>query len=56
MGLQYAIRDIVRDKRPGHVYPTYDEVKEDLLIIEKQWQYIRLYSCDKHSKTVLESY
>ena len=41
-------------QRPGHVYPTYDEVKEDLLIIEKQWQYIRLYSCDKHSKTVLE--
>ena len=41
-------------QRPGHIYPSYDEVKEDLYIIEKQWQYIRLYSCDEHSKTVLE--
>ena len=41
-------------QRPGHIYPSYDEVKEDLFIIKKQWQYIRLYSCDEHSKTVLE--
>ena len=41
-------------QRPGHIYPSYDEVKEDLRIIEKQWQYIRLYSCDTHSRTVLE--
>ena len=55
MGLQYAIQDIVEDNM-SHVYPTYDEVKEDLLIIEKQWQYIRLYSCDKHSKSSFRSY
>jgi len=39
---------------PGISYPTLDQVKEDLLIIEKKWNYIRLYSCDHHSKTVLE--
>lgn len=39
---------------PGEVYPTYRQVKEDLLLISGQWKYIRLYSCDMHSKTVLE--
>ena len=39
---------------PGSKYPSYSEVKEDLLIVQDQWQYIRLYSCDAHSKTVLE--
>ena len=32
-------------QRPGHIYPSYDEVKEDLRIIEKQWQYIDFSSC-----------
>ena len=41
-------------QRPGHLYPTYNQVTEDLIIIEKQCQYIRLYSCDAHSITVLE--
>lgn len=45
--------------RPGQspgsgVYPTYQEVKEDLLILHKYWQYLRLYDCDTHSETVLE--
>ena len=39
---------------PGVSYPTYSQVKEDLLIVEQHWTYIRLYSCDTHSKTVLE--
>lgn len=41
-------------QRPGDVYPTYEQVKEDLLILEKNWQYIRLYDCDQHAETVLE--
>lgn len=41
-------------QRPGDIYPTYTQVKEDLLILEKNWQYIRLYDCDKHAETVLE--
>lgn len=40
---------------PGSgIYPTYEEVKEDLFILYKHWKYLRLYNCDKHSETVLE--
>lgn len=39
---------------PGKKYPSYEEVKEDLLILQSQWQYLRLYDCDKHAETVLE--
>lgn len=39
---------------PGHVYPTYEQVKEDLLILAKEWKYLRLYDCDPHAATVLE--
>lgn len=39
---------------PGQKYPSYQEVKEDLEIVSKHWNYIRLYSCDEHSKTVLQ--
>jgi exo-beta-1,3-glucanase (GH17 family) len=36
------------------VYPTYEQVKEDLLILQKQWKYIRLYDCSLHAETVLK--
>ena len=39
---------------PGGIFPTYDEVKEDLLLLHKHWKYIRLYDCDQHAETVLE--
>ena len=38
---------------PGFVYPTYEQVKEDLLILQKNWKYLRLYDCDPHIDTVL---
>ena len=41
-------------QQPGGVYPSYEEVKEDLLILEKHWKYLRLYDCDPHTDTVLE--
>ena len=41
-------------QRPGEFFPTYEQVKEDLLIIQEHWQYIRLYSCDNHALTVLD--
>ena len=53
-GLAVCYSGYRHGQRPGHLHPTYKQVIEDLLIIEKQWQYIRLYSCDAHSKTVLE--
>jgi len=39
---------------PGGVFPTYEEIKEDLLMLHNHWQYLRLYDCDKHSEIVLE--
>lgn len=36
------------------VYPSYDEVKEDLLILEKDFDYIRMYDASQHAKTVCE--
>ncbi len=39
---------------PSGIYPTYDEVKEDLLLLQSQWSYLRLYDCDAHADTVLK--
>jgi len=39
---------------PGRVYPSYDEVKEDLLILAKNWKFLRLYDCTTHAETVLD--
>lgn len=39
---------------PGGVYPSYEEVKEDLLLLQRHWKYLRLYDCDEHAKTVIE--
>lgn len=36
------------------IYPSYDEVKEDLLILSRKWKYLRLYDCDPHAQTVLD--
>ena len=39
---------------PSGIYPSYDEVKEDLLLLQSQWSYLRLYDCDAHADTVLK--
>ena len=41
-------------QRPGDVFPSYEEIKEDLLILHNHWKYLRLYDCDKHSEIVLD--
>lgn len=41
-------------QQPGGIYPSYEEVKEDLLILQKNWKYLRLYDCDAHGETVLK--
>jgi len=41
-------------QHPGGVFPSYEEIKEDLLILQEHWKYIRLYDCDKHSEIVLD--
>lgn len=41
-------------QQPGGDFPSYDEIKEDLLLLHKHWKYLRLYDCDPHAETVLE--
>jgi len=36
------------------IHPTYKQVKEDLLILHKRWEYLRLYDCNAHAETVLD--
>lgn len=36
------------------VFPSYEQIKEDLLILHGHWKYLRLYDCDKHTDIVLE--
>jgi len=36
------------------IYPTYDQIKEDLLILQNNWAYLRLYDCSLHAETVLQ--
>lgn len=41
-------------QQPGVSYPSFEEVKEDLLLLQPHWKYLRLYDCDEHAQTVLE--
>ncbi len=41
-------------QQPGSIYPSYEEVKEDLLLLQNEWKYLRLYDCDTHAQTVLD--
>ena len=34
-------------------FPSYDQVKQDLLILREDWKSLRLYGSDSHSKTIL---
>jgi exo-beta-1,3-glucanase (GH17 family) len=36
------------------IFPAYEEVREDLLILGRNWKYLRLYDCDKQTELVLE--
>ncbi len=36
------------------IFPTYNEIKEDLLLLQNNWNYLRLYNCDQHAEIVLE--
>jgi exo-beta-1,3-glucanase (GH17 family) len=40
---------------PGDkVYPTLAEIREDLLLLQKNWRLLRLYDCSPHAERVLE--
>ncbi len=36
------------------VYPTYNQIKEDMLLLEKEYDYIRMYDSNQHAKDTLE--
>lgn len=35
-------------------FPTYEQVAQDLKILDENWQYLRIYDCSKHADLVLE--
>ncbi len=40
---------------PDHkIYPSLDEIREDLLILRDHWSLLRLYDCSPHAERVLE--
>lgn len=41
-------------QHPGGKTPSYDEIKDDLILLSHNWKYLRLYDCDLHSQRVLE--
>ncbi len=45
-----------RDGQSPHErrFPSYEQVREDLLILAKNWRYLRLYDCSPHAETVLK--
>jgi exo-beta-1,3-glucanase (GH17 family) len=36
------------------IYPSYEEIKEDLMLLEKDYDYIRMYDPSEHAKTALK--
>ncbi len=36
------------------IYPSRDEIRADLLILSRNWRYLRLYDCSPHAETVLD--
>ncbi len=45
-----------RENQSPHdgTYPSYDQIREDLEILSKNWKYLRLYDCSPHAETVLD--
>ena len=41
-------------QQPGGIVPSYEEIKEDLLLLQDHWKYLRLYDCDPHAEIVLK--
>ena len=42
-----------QNPRTNH-YPSHAEVEEDLLILDKHWDYLRIYDASRHAEIVLE--
>ncbi len=53
-GLAICYSGFREGQKPGGKVPTYEEIKEDLLLLHKHWKYLRLYDCDEHAEIVLD--
>lgn len=43
------------DQSPqNQTYPSVEQIREDLTILAKNWQYLRLYDCSLHAERVLQ--
>lgn len=42
-----------QDPREG-VFPSYEDIREDLLILANNWRFIRVYDCSVHAERVLQ--
>jgi exo-beta-1,3-glucanase (GH17 family) len=43
------------DQSPGDkAYPSLDQIREDLLLLQPHWTLLRLYDCSPHAERVLE--
>jgi exo-beta-1,3-glucanase (GH17 family) len=42
-----------QDPREG-IFPSYEEIREDLLILDKNWRFLRVYDCSLHAQRVLQ--
>ena len=36
------------------IYPSYEEIREDLRLLQKDWRLLRIYDCSRHAELVLE--
>ncbi len=36
------------------IYPSYQQIKEDLLLLAQNWSFIRLYDCSQHAETTIK--
>ncbi|MFT7287454.1 MAG: exo-beta-1,3-glucanase (GH17 family) [Halieaceae bacterium] len=36
------------------IYPSYEQIREDLRLLEDDWQFLRLYDASPHAETVLQ--
>lgn len=39
---------------PSGVFPSYQQIREDLRILQRHWRYLRVYDCTPHAEIVLQ--
>lgn len=40
-------------QQPGGIHPSAREIREDLMLLQPDWSYLRLYDCDPHAEETL---